>query len=251
MNETSEGLNPCAQMDCALMAASVRIEDEAFVDTRIELLGSIAGYNRFEALGRLAHLWRLCTHRSTYCVSETQVASCLGLKGVEALLQSELGERLTDGIRVKGTSGRIEWLQKKREAGSKGGLAKSSKSADECSKPEVVLEQKPSESYPPTPTPTLAPTLAPVDMPTEPKRKFVKPTIEQVADYCRERGNSVDAERFIDHYTSNGWKVGGNPMKDWKAAVRTWEKNNYGNGKASADDKTRAAFAEFLKDEPQ
>jgi hypothetical protein len=42
----------------------------------------------------------------------------------------------------------------------------------------------------------------------------------------------VDAERFIDYYTSNGWLVGRNRMKDWKAAVRTWERNNYGNKNA-------------------
>lgn len=57
------------------------------------------------------------------------------------------------------------------------------------------------------------------------KRKtFVKPTIEEVAAYCRERGNTIDPEAFIDHYESNGWIVGRSPMKDWKAAVRTWEK---------------------------
>lgn len=50
------------------------------------------------------------------------------------------------------------------------------------------------------------------------------PTVEEVAAYCRERGNRVDAERFVDFYASNGWKVGNQPMKDWKACVRTWER---------------------------
>lgn len=50
------------------------------------------------------------------------------------------------------------------------------------------------------------------------------PTAEEVAAYCRERGNSVDAERFVDFYASKGWKVGNQPMKDWKACVRTWER---------------------------
>ena len=58
--------------------------------------------------------------------------------------------------------------------------------------------------------------------------RFKPPTVEEVADYCRERDNHVDPQRFVDHYTSNGWKVGKNPMKDWKAAVRTWEKNSEG-----------------------
>ena len=56
-------------------------------------------------------------------------------------------------------------------------------------------------------------------------KRFKKPTVEEVSDYCIERNNSVNPESFIDFYESNGWKVGKNPMKDWKACVRTWEKN--------------------------
>ena len=64
-------------------------------------------------------------------------------------------------------------------------------------------------------------------------KRFTQPTLEDVRAYCRERNNNVDAERFYDYYTSNGWKVGRNPMKDWKAAVRRWERhgwNGYGFG---------------------
>ena len=60
---------------------------------------------------------------------------------------------------------------------------------------------------------------------------FKKPTIDEVKAYCRERMNMVDADKWYDYYASNGWKVGKNPMKDWKAAVRTWEKSGYNNGK--------------------
>lgn len=63
------------------------------------------------------------------------------------------------------------------------------------------------------------------DKPT--RTRFIPPTLEEVQAYCKERNNNVDAERFINYYTSNGWKVGKNKMKDWKSAVRTWEKNNY------------------------
>lgn len=59
------------------------------------------------------------------------------------------------------------------------------------------------------------------------KRKtFSKPTVEEVKAYCKERGNGVDAEKFCDFYESKGWKVGKEPMKDWKASVRTWEKGD-------------------------
>lgn len=60
-------------------------------------------------------------------------------------------------------------------------------------------------------------------------KRFVKPCLEDVVAYCKERGNDVDTQRFMDYYESNGWKVGKNPMKDWKAAVRTWEKSSYQN----------------------
>ena len=47
-----------------------------------------------------------------------------------------------------------------------------------------------------------------------------------MALYCQERGNSVNAQRFVDFYAAKGWKIGQNPMKDWKAAVRTWEQRD-------------------------
>jgi len=56
-------------------------------------------------------------------------------------------------------------------------------------------------------------------------KRFVPPTLEEVQEYSRERGNYVDAQRFIDFYESKGWMVGKNKMKDWKACVRNWERN--------------------------
>lgn len=56
--------------------------------------------------------------------------------------------------------------------------------------------------------------------------KFIKPTIEEIQKYCKERKNNINAEQFIDYYDANGWKVGKNPMKDWKATIRTWERRN-------------------------
>lgn len=60
-------------------------------------------------------------------------------------------------------------------------------------------------------------------------KRFTPPTVEEVRAYCIERGNNINAEHFIDYYTSNGWLVGKNKMKDWKAAIRTWERNGYSN----------------------
>ena len=62
---------------------------------------------------------------------------------------------------------------------------------------------------------------------TTKRKRFEKPTLSQITQYCLERNNCVNAEQFYDYYESNGWKVGKNAMKDWKACVRTWERNGY------------------------
>ena len=56
-------------------------------------------------------------------------------------------------------------------------------------------------------------------------KKFIPPEVHEVRAYCMERGNDVDPERFIDFYEAKGWMVGKNKMKDWRAAVRNWERN--------------------------
>ena len=66
------------------------------------------------------------------------------------------------------------------------------------------------------------------------RHRFVPPTVDDVKAYCAERGLSIDPERFVDYYTSNGWRVGKNPMKDWKAAVRTWAKKETANNRPAA-----------------
>jgi len=66
---------------------------------------------------------------------------------------------------------------------------------------------------------------------TRTKKRFTKPTVEEIKAYCDERKNKVSPQRFFDYYESKGWVVGKSPMKDWKAAVRTWEKNGFDSGK--------------------
>lgn len=59
-----------------------------------------------------------------------------------------------------------------------------------------------------------------------PSKRFVKPSVQEIEAYCFERGNTIKSQNFYDFYESKGWKVGNQPMKDWKAAVRTWEQRN-------------------------
>jgi len=68
----------------------------------------------------------------------------------------------------------------------------------------------------------------PTDTPNTSKKsnKFIPPTLEEVKAYCQERKNNVDANKFVDFYESKGWMIGKNKMKDWKAAVRTWERKD-------------------------
>jgi hypothetical protein len=78
--------------------------------------------------------------------------------------------------------------------------------------------------------------------------RFVPPTLEQVQDYCRERGNDVDAQRFIDFYESKGWMVGKNKMKDWKACVRTWERGSKKTESPKNNDKLKALENYYLQE---
>lgn len=58
--------------------------------------------------------------------------------------------------------------------------------------------------------------------PREKRKRFAPPTVEEVTAYCQEKGLKVEATTFVDHYDSNGWMVGKSPMRDWRAACRTW-----------------------------
>ena len=85
-----------------------------------------------------------------------------------------------------------------------------------------------------------------INVPTTTKR-FSPPTVEEVRAYCYERGNGVDPQRFVDYYTSNGWMVGKNKMKDWKAAVRTWEKKEAPKAQSTA--RKTSSFMDLVEDD--
>ena len=72
-----------------------------------------------------------------------------------------------------------------------------------------------------------------------PKKNFVPPTVDEVQKYCRERNNNIDAQNFVDFYESKGWMIGKNKMKDWKAAVRNWERKEQNESKTK---KTKKNF---------
>ena len=102
----------------------------------------------------------------------------------------------------------------------------------ECMRSDAnTFTKRKKEKIPPAPPEeeknknTYTPTNTSVCTPKAKNGVFVPPTVEEAQAYIAEQGYSVDAERFVDFYTAKGWFVGKNPMKDWKAAVRTWERD--------------------------
>lgn len=89
----------------------------------------------------------------------------------------------------------------------------------------------------------------PLDVQSTSSKKFKKPSLEEVIAYCTERKNTIDASNFIDHYDSNGWKIGGkSAMKDWKAAIRTWEKNNFSKPVVKKDNVLVSSHSKTIAD---
>lgn len=161
----------------------------------------------------------------------------------EAIVNYALnGDELKDGV-AAGVLNLVKPIidanARKAEAGRKGGLARASKeqansskeqaksSNDEAnaskvklnSKEEIVNskgEKKNTEKEKPL------------------RAVFQKPTVDEVKAYCQERGNNVDPNAFVDFYAAKGWRVGNQPMKDWKACVRTWERRDQQKAKPAA-----------------
>jgi hypothetical protein len=113
-----------------------------------------------------------------------------------------------------------EFVQKRAESGRKGGLSKPKQIEANESKPKlnnnINIKDNINNNI------SIREDVTNVTS----KRRFVPPTLDEVKAYCAERNNTVDPETFIDFYTSKGWMVGKNAMKDWKAAVRGWEQRD-------------------------
>ena len=77
--------------------------------------------------------------------------------------------------------------------------------------------------------------------------RFQKPTIEEIRQYCQEKGYNVDAEQFFNFYESKGWVVGKSPMKNWRAAVSTWNKREKEIPQRKRESRKESAFEHNLK----
>lgn len=76
-------------------------------------------------------------------------------------------------------------------------------------------------------------------------RRFTPPTPQEVSEYCKEKSYNVDADRFVDFYTAKNWMIGKNKMKDWKAAVRNWNRRDKDENKKQTQQKPKNKFHNF------
>lgn len=114
------------------------------------------------------------------------------------------------------------------------GIRTDTKSTKEKAKEKAKEKEKEKESAPP-----ISPSRG---------TRFIPPTPDEVRAYCLERGGRVSAEKWYDYYTANGWKVGKNPMKDWKAAVRNWERTEKHGGSRDTGFETSNPFLEMMEE---
>lgn len=144
------------------------------------------------------------------------------LYAVFAIMQNQLD---------RDTEKYVQKCERLRQNGSKGGRPVRDKEPKGNQEKPNGYSKKPKK--PDTDTDTVTDSNIGNKADKQPSRhRFTPPTVDEVKAYCMEKGYVVDPQRFVDYYTSNGWKVGKNPMKDWKAAVRNWNgKEQSHNGK--------------------
>lgn len=135
--------------------------------------------------------------------------------------------------------------EKRTEAGSKGGKQRAANQANAIFAMQAQANQ--ANQAVPVPVPALVPVPVPASksvsdiegMADKPlaRARFTRPTLSEVEAYCQERKNGIDARRFCDYYEANGWTQGrGKPIRDWRAAVRTWEgRSDYASRHDSGD----------------
>lgn len=139
-------------------------------------------------------------------------------------------------------------VERNRENGKKGGRPKNpnglSDNPDEPKKPSGFIENPTEPKKPDIGYRNKDIGIRNKDILKEENKRFTPPTLEEVREYCNERHNSVDPERFIDFYASKGWMVGKNKMKDWKACIRTWEQRSKTEAKPIEEDENSRARKE-------
>ena len=203
----------------------IKMRTDLARDPAVVGIAADTGLDEFAVVGRLHAIWSWADEQTengnAVSVTETWIDRYISCAGFARSMQkhhwldiSEGGIAIPNFSRHNGKSAKTRALTRKR-VGEHRNAVSVTVALPEKRREEKRREEKKEEKRARTP--------------------FAKPGLPEVQAYCTERHNAVDPQRFIDHYESNGWRVGRTAMKDWKAAVRTWEKNGFtdnGTGKA-------------------
>jgi hypothetical protein len=238
----------------------VRFKKTAELDAQAQILGDVAGYSQAEAKGRLVDLWAQCLRDQTEVLAEKYIRVHLGPRGVEALLEAELGHRQGDLVLVRGARKEIEERVRRSESARRAALVRHGREGAEVSQDTPAVEPEPCATDAPrirhasatdpvadaSPSPsssdqrsdlTLFPLKPSSETPGDLKqqgsgRKRAKqPEVTFPAnfapgqwhrDYAAANGLDLDREfdRFRDRHEAKG-----TTFADWSAALRTWLKN--------------------------
>ncbi len=241
--------------------ARVNVEQKALTDPRFCRLGMDLGASPEHAhavgLFTMVRVWNECIERGRYVLDGWVIQAIVGkTDGADLVASCDLSVPLAGNrFRVRGTKGRVEYLEEKRKLarinGQKGGRPRKPTSVSEITDVGVPGKTPPAPAPAPAPEPKTQSLGARRGGPHS-RTPFVPPTVEEVAAYVATRPVKIDSQRFVDHYTANGWVQGrqGKPVRDWKACVRTWEGNNFGgNGRQGANvaDQAQDNGNEFLR----
>jgi hypothetical protein len=137
----------------------------------------------------------------------------------------------------KAAAARERWKASERQTGDTQDGA-GTKSTDESKRVQKVQGNAPILSVPIQSNPIQSKDSEGPDKRPARSKKFVPPNINEVRAYCQERGNSVDPQRFLDFYEASGWTRGASKIRDWRACVRTWEKQDFDSKPSSSREKS-------------
>ena len=156
-----------------------------------------------------------------------------------AAIAFEVAKPNLDASRAKAKNGRSGGIAKQTEANSKQTEANAKQNKESLKQVKEQEQEKEKEKDKEQMLPPISPSRG---------TRFIPPTPDEVRAYCLERGGRVSAEKWYDYYTANGWKVGKNPMKDWKAAVRNWERTEKHGGSRDTGFETSNPFLEMMEE---
>jgi hypothetical protein len=231
-------------------------------DPRFKLLGKRLGVSWRDALGTCFLVWLACYDRRSERMTPDEIDVAAETEAfASAMVSVGLAHYSADRktVIVHGVTARIKFLKQQSARGKNGGKA-SGKNRRNGNKDNGIGDEANAEanasgtaqaySLALAQAQALAPAQKTEDEPAKPagpvRKRFEPPTVDQVRDYCRERKNTIDPELFHAHYAANGWvQAGGQPIKNWKMAVVTWEKNRRARDGSAAPPVKQTVLSDF------